>query len=155
MSNKFEVGIVFKWKEYPYSHNKNVIKDRWFVYLGETSPYNGNIEIISYIATTTTKLEKYNKGGERENHKFVKFEKAKYPIFDKDCILDLDMREPCLIKKELEECNKIEIIGKIDNQTMKIIYKKICESKKFTKKEKMDIYNSYKRYGITEINKPK
>ena len=65
------------------------------------------------------------------------------------------MIEPCLSKKELEECKKIEIIGKIDNQTMKMIYKKICESKEFTKKEKMDIYNSYKRYGITDINKPK
>jgi len=151
MNEQFKVGTVFKWKQYPYPHD-NILKDRWFVYLGESSILDEHT-IFAYICTTTTQLQHYEPNGDRASHDFIKFEKGKYD-FNKTCILDLFFKES-LEKSKLENSQEIEFKFFLDKETMKRIYNKIYISKHFSKKEKRRIYESYNRNGITGIKKPK
>ncbi len=98
MNEQFKVGTVFKWKQYPYPQD-NILKNRWFVYLGESSKLDEHA-IFAYICTTTTQLHHYESNGDRASHGFIKFEKGKYN-FDETSILDLFFKES-LEKSELE-----------------------------------------------------
>lgn len=146
-------GTVFKWNNFPYPRIGDQIKARWFVCLGNTGLLSD--PIIVHLCTTTTSLNDFKSGGKRSSHRFLLFEKIRYPCFEEDCILDFD--EPSFSEslKSLETNKDIEIKGELDNQTLKSIYNGISVSKYYSPQILLDIHTSLNQIGITGLKKPK
>ena len=145
-------GTIFKWKNFPYPRIDSIIKARWFICLGDTGIVL--TRIIIHFCTTTTSIDDFKPGGNRESHYYIKFETKNYPCFDTDCILDFD-EPPFTESRELLETNKdIEIKGELNKETMKLIYKGILKSSHYSGKIKLDIHASLNQVGITGLTKP-
>jgi len=110
--------------------------------------------IIVYFCTTTTSEDDFKPGGRRENHRFLKFEKKKYPCFDEDCLLDFD--EPPFTEpgKSLESHKDIEIKGELDKYTLKSIYEGVLRSQFYSPRVLLDIHSSLNQIGITGLRRP-
>ena len=145
-------GTVFKWKNFPYPRIGNEIKPRWFICLGDTGILL--TPIIIHFCTTTTSIDDFKPGRNRESHHYLKFETKNYPCFDTDCILDLDEPPFTELRESLEINKGIEIRGELNKETMKLIYKGILKSSHYSAKIKLDIHASLNRIGITGLIKP-
>jgi len=81
-------GTVFKWKNFPYPRIGDKIKPRWFICLGDTGKLL--TPILAHFCATTTSIEDFRPGGNRESHHYLKLERKNHLCFDADCILDFD-----------------------------------------------------------------
>ena len=146
-------GTVFKWNNFPYPRIGDEIKSRWFVCLGNTGLLS--TPIIVHFCTTTTSIRDFKSGGKRSSHRFLLFEKTRYPCFEENCILDFD--EPPFSEPlgTLESNKDIEIKGELDNQTLKFIYNGIQMSNHYSPKILLDIHTSLNQIGITGLKRPK
>lgn len=145
-------GTIFKWNNFPYPKIGGPIKSRWFVYLGNTGILSS--PIIVHFCTTTTSIRDFKSGGKRSSHRFLLFEKTRYPCFEEDCILDFDEAPFSEALKALESNKDIEIKGELDNQTLKLIYNGIQTSKYYSFQILLDIHGSLNQIGITGLKKP-
>jgi hypothetical protein len=149
-----EIGTVFKWNNFPLPRYDNKIKARWFIYLGETGPFS-QIAII-YLITTTTRIDHFHPGGDRAGHSYFKFEVPQFPVFEEDCILDFD-DPPYTIEKEkfLKKQGDISVKGKLKEDTIRMIYKKLLQASSCSKVIMLDIHDSFNKAGIVSLKKPK
>jgi hypothetical protein len=143
-------GDVFRWVSFPYPQIGQEIKSRWFIYLGNTTPFLH--PVIAHICTTTTVKEDFEKGGRRESHGCFRFERGKYP-FDQECLLDFDEEPYSFSKQELESHKDIEVKGTLDHRTLRDIYEGIYRSNQYSRKIKADIRESLNQIGITSLRK--
>ncbi len=142
-----QIGDVIRWNKYPYPQYNNIIKPRWFVYIGCTDIFN--IPLQYYFVTTTTRQTRIisPKDG-------CSLLTNKFPFFTFNCYIDFEERPHTRIKSEVEKNPDIEIVGKLDEKTLKEIYNGIRKSSKYSPKIRLDIYNSFDRDGITDLEKP-
>ncbi len=144
-------GDVFKWTKFPDPQFGQEIKTRWFIYLGHTTtPFEQ--PILAHICTTTTSVDDFKTGGKRASHKCFIFEKGKYP-FDQECVLDFDEDPYAYKKADLESNRNIELMGKLNDQTMRLIYDRIYFARSYSRKIKMDIRESLQQIGIKGLRK--
>lgn len=148
----FEPGTVFVWKNYPYPRYGAEIKNRWFIYLGETGPFS-QIAYV-YISSTTTQVSKYDSYQSREKHSKFKFDVNNFPLFDEECVIDF-FEKPYEIKREWFEKEKdnIEEKGKLRQDTMKMIYGSFQRAGVCSKIMLQDIRESFNRAEITGLSK--
>ena len=77
-------------------------------------------------------------------------------MFDADCVIDFDEKPYMVSMQDIaSNQNNLEIKGVLDQDALRMIYKRICSSDKLSFMEKLDIYSSYNLYGITGLKKPK
>jgi hypothetical protein len=148
-----QLGSVFIWKNFPHPHNKDGnIKDRYFIYVGESHfPIN---PVHIFLITTTTRKIHYGIGGSREKHNIYKFKAGSFG-FVKDSILDLDSYYT-LEKGDLDSCkDEIEVICKLPEDILKKIYALLLQSKNIPLKIKKDIFISYNHANIIGLKRPK
>jgi hypothetical protein len=146
-----KVGTVFKWHNFEDRKDKDSkIKPRWFVYLGKTSKFS--LPIYHIICTTTTKLSKFETGGERENHDIIRFNHKTTP-FEEDCVLDLNESYYSIEENKFENNNDIELIGELNDNDKRQLYKRILKSDFFSKKITFDIHESFNMDGIEGLKK--
>ena len=141
------IGDVIKWNKYPYPQYNNKIKTRWFVYIGRTDIFS--VSIHYYFATTTTKKTRIitPKDG-------CFLLSTKFSFFTSDCYIDFEERPHPILKSLVEKNPDIEEVGKLDEKILKEIYNGIRKSSKYSFQAKLDIYNSFDRDGITDLEKP-
>ena len=106
----------------------------------------------SPFCTTTTSVDDFKTGGKRASHKCFIFEKGKYP-FDQECVLDFDEDPYAYKKADLESNRNIELMGKLNDQTMRLIYDRIYFARSYSRKIKMDIRESLQQIGIKGLRK--
>jgi len=149
-----KIGTVFRWNNFPDARYGEKNKARWFMCVGFSGAF---VQIsVAYLCTTTTQLEKFKGTGSRRNHDHFIFKTNQFPTFDEDCAIDFD-EKPYLI--ELRKLNAhlkdIEEKGVLDENTLRMIYKRFLRSKHISFKELSDIHNSLNVAGITGLKKPK
>ena len=109
-----------------------------------------------YLCTTTTKIDKFKNGGNRCNHSHFKFEVSQFPIFEEACVIDFDEKPYAIeIDRLLSSKADIEIKGKLDDNTLRMIYKRLQQSGSLSYVEMLDIYESFNNCGITGLKRPK
>lgn len=77
-------------------------------------------------------------------------------MFDDDCIIDFD-EKPYSIEKNNLLKNQASIVekGKLNEQTLRMIYNRFLESGLLSKMEMLDLHSSFNNSGITGLKKPK
>jgi hypothetical protein len=144
-------GDVFKWINFPEPQIGNEIKTRWFIYLGHTTtPFEQ--PILAHIGTTTTYIDDFKRGGKRASHRYFLFKKGKYP-FDQECVLDFDVDPLGYKKADIESNPNIQVLGTLDERTLRSIYDGIYSSKFYSRKIRMDIRESLQQIGIKTLKK--
>lgn len=78
----------------------------------------------------------------------------KFTFFSSNCYIDFEERPHVIAKSEVEKNIDIEIVGKLDEKTLKEIYNGIRKSSKYSPISRRDIYQSFNRDGITDLEKP-
>ena len=142
-----QIGDVIRWNKYPYPQYNNIKKPRWFVYIGCTDIFS--IPLQYYFVTTT-----------RQKTRIITSEDGcslfanKFPFFTSNCYIDFEERPHTIIKSKVEKNPDIEIVGKLDEKTLKEIYNGIRNSSKYSPIIRLDIYKSFDRDGITDLEKP-
>lgn len=117
------VGDVIWWNEFPYPKGVG-IKARWFICLGRSSVFH--TPVFTYLCTTTTQIEKFESGGPRAGHALKRFDIKNFPVFDRECVLDLDEELYEIDENAIDRHHSnIEIKGSLDENTMRDIYKQL------------------------------
>lgn len=148
----YEVGDVLYWRNNAFQADGN-IKSRYFIYLGNTSLYTFQINI--YTVTTTSLTGYYQAGGSRCRYLHIKIPAGSFGL-PKDSIVDVDSNYmPFYQNSVMDAASDIEVVGKLDNETLRAIYRLIAESRKIPPNEKDDIYTCLRNSGIKDISKPK
>jgi hypothetical protein len=146
------VGNVIKWNNFEDGRKGGETKARWFICLGDSGLFS--VPIYIYICTTTTQKSDFQKGGKRANHSYKLFSPTGTP-FDSECLLDFD-EPPWSYPKEIFENNPdIEILGTLDENTLRSIYNGLLKSNAYSKKILLDIHESFNMVGIENLKKPK
>ncbi len=146
------VGDVIRWNNFPYPKN-GPIKPRWFVYLGRTSIVSTPVFI--YLCTTTTQKQHFLPGGSRSQHARRNLDKRQFPFFEDDCILDFDEDLHHVTQDQIEKCiHDIEIRGRLEQDTMRNIYKQFSRPGVVSRMIMLDIHTSFNNDGITNLKKP-
>ena len=149
MPENLRVGTVFKWLDFPHPDDKH-IKDRFFLYLGETG--YGESPVLIYICTTTTRFEHYEAGAARSRNQIHRFESGAYG-FEQECILDLE-RVRSFTEDDLEG-QRIEILGSLPHHELRQIYLKIVDCRKIYNKVKKDIFFAFRKAGVSGLKPPR
>lgn len=145
-----EAGTVFRWNKFPYPrYDKEEIKPRWFIYLGDSGIFSQIL--IAYICTTTTQTQHFEINGHRVSHYSIKFESTPKTPFEEDCILDCDEPPFSIEKKKLENHLDIEIKGKLKEQKLREIYNGIYRSYAYSPVIINNIHESFNKIGITGL----
>lgn len=71
-----QIGHVLKWDDYPFAADE-IIKRRYFVYLGKTNEFLALV-LKAYLITGTTKIHYYEEGYDEESAKRIKNIHRKY-----------------------------------------------------------------------------
>jgi hypothetical protein len=153
-----EVGTVIRWDNFPDPRFDidNEIKARWFICLGFSGIF-AQIAVV-YLSTTTTQLQHYKESGKRKNHSHFIFQTNQYPTFEKDCVIDFSEQPYPATETKLKSCQNdinINIMGKLTEDTMRMIFKRFSRSGSVAPKVLGDIHTSYNNAGITSLQKPK
>jgi len=149
-----EIGTLLRWDHFTQPRYGTETKARWFIYLGETGPFS-QIALI-YLATTTTQMDHFQQGSSRAGHSHFKFETRQFNIFDYDCILDFD-DPPYAIEKVtfLNRQADIAVKGKLNEETLRMIYNRFLKSGACSKMVMLDIHDSFNKAEIAGLKKPK
>lgn len=139
-----KVGTIFKWNNFPYPQFGSRKKLRWFIYLGDSGPFFEPVR--SYLHTTTTTL--------MPSEPCFFFDAKKCDFFEQDCRLYYNEKPYTFNKSELQNNRDVEIVDRLSEGIMKILYEGIRKSNKYTKMEKLDIHTSFNMDGITGLKKP-
>lgn len=141
---KYNVGSIYKTAN-PYTDRDDDedAKNRYFLYLGNTSELIDN-PIQVFVATSTTQLQHFKKGGDKEHSNFLEFNAGSYG-FTRDCIICFDdvktyMNENFFSSYEPEEVGRIT-----DENVLNQILEKINKSPKISKIIKKDIKNCFEK----------
>jgi hypothetical protein len=146
-----KIGEVFIWRDFPYAKFPGEQKDRWFVYIGETSTLQ--LPIIATIITATTQTQHYERGAMRANHSHIHIQQGQYG-FERDCVLDLDEGYYEYEASMLGSNPKIETRGATTEECLRRIYKAVLTSNTMSKQTQRDIYACLNRIGITGLKRP-
>ncbi len=148
------VGSVIRWDRFPHPRHGEEVKARWFIYLGCTPPVITPITL--YFCTTTTQIEKFERGGSRDSHPCKRFPIRQFPIFEQDCILDYDEDLHPMSRDAYDRCRgNIEVKGRLDENTMRNIYKQYLRPGVVSPRMMKDIHDSFNRDGITGLKMPR
>ena len=79
-------------------------KHIWAIYLGRDSIFN--CPLIVYFCRTTTQIEDFQTGGNREGRKYIEFKKGKFG-FDEDCLIDLGEKPYTNSRQSSPQCRRI------------------------------------------------
>lgn len=149
---QFTVGDVIRWNNFPYPKFGD-IKPRWFIYLGRTSIVSS--PVFTYLCTTTTQKQHFATGGSRVGHAYRKFDKRQFPFFEEDCILDFDEDlHPARLDIMDKSTKDIEFKGRLDQDTMRNIFKQYSRPGVVSRAIMLDIHCSFNHDGITGLKKP-
>lgn len=147
------VGDVIYWEDFPNPRD-GAAKPRWFIYLGKTALFS--MPVFAFLCTTTTQTHHFEPGGSRSNHACKRFDVRQYPLFDRDCILDFDEDLHEIQETAIQKCKaQIQIRGKLDENTMRYIFKQFSRPGVVSLVTMRDIFESFNRDGITGLKRPK
>lgn len=147
------VGDVIFWEDFPYPRD-GAVKPRWFIYLGRTGTLS--MPVFAYLCTTTTQLHHFDPGGKRSSHACKRFNVRQFPQFERDCILDYDEELYAIQETTIENCKaRIRIRDRLDENTMKNIFKQFSRPGVVSRVTVRDIFDSFNRDGITGLKRPK
>ena len=147
------VGTVFLWNRYPYQ-NDGVVKNRWFIYLGQTDRFSAPIYV--HIATSTTQTQHYRPGGSRADHKSLRFKAGEYGFCD-DCLVDPNQIDSDIQAADFERCvsdGRIEILAELPEELLRRLYDLILQARHLMPKIQLDIHAGLNGIGISGLKKP-
>jgi hypothetical protein len=148
-----KVGDVIRWDDFPYARD-GAVKARWFIYLGRTSILA--TPVFAFLCTTTTQHQHFEPGGDRSHHACKRFDIREFPQFERNCILDYDEDLHEIREDMIDKCRtNIEIKGRLNENTMRNIFKQFARPGVVAHVIMCDIYESFNRDGITGLKKPK
>lgn len=128
----FDIGAVLFWKNNVFQSD-NVTKDRYFIYLGNSSVYSFQMNI--YTVTTTSRTRYYEPGGYRERDRCITIRAGTFG-FPKDSVDDVNLHDmPFYQETILEAASDIRQVGKVDYKTLKAIYQLVMISPKVPPRE--------------------
>ena len=146
-----KIGEVFVWRSFPDAKFPGERKDRWFVYIGETSALQ--LTVIATIVTSTTQVQHYARGAARSNHAHVHIQKGQYG-FEQDCVLDLDGGFYEYDRSALDGNQGIESRGTATEDCLRRIFKAVLASVHMPTRTKRDIHACLNQIGITGLKRP-
>ena len=146
-----DAGTVFKWNNFTDRKYGGELKPRWFIYLGDTGPIID--PGFAYLATTTTNLKAFERGGDREYHTTCSFSPHN-SCFETDCILDIDEEPYDVLLSRILNNKDIEVKGRITDEQMRMIWNRIIRSGEYSRRILLDIHDSFNRINITGLKKP-
>lgn len=115
-------GDIFTWDDFPYQ-NDEVIKLRYFVFLGRTSIMA--TPFLFYMRTTTTKA--------KPGLICVEFYKSEIPCFAEDCRISFDFRMDSYPSDTMDMYSgNIECIGKLPVNKANELINKIDRNDRYT-----------------------
>lgn len=149
-----EIGTVFRWNNFPLPRHGDEEKARWFICVGFSGLFSQIASV--YLCTTTTQIESFQSPGIRSTHSHFIFKTNRFPVFDQECAIDFD-EPPYLIEltRLTSHQRDIEIKGNLDENTPRMIYKRLLSSKFTSPKILSDLHDSFNKVGITGLKKPR
>lgn len=142
--DRIQFKLVVVWVSFVGRDGKK--KDSWLIGLGKTGLFD--LEKICLVGRTTTKLQYYTKGGERESHLTVRFKEG-HCIFSQECLLDIDADIRELFPSDFEGLDvQINSVGELSEQEMRQIHNRIEDSKSVPVRWKNLIHDTYTKNGI-------
>jgi hypothetical protein len=149
-----KVGTVFRWNNFPDNRYGEGNKARWFICVGFTGTFSPCPLVYSY--TTTTQLHHFSSGGIRDRHSHHIFKVSEHPCFEQDCAIDFHESPYSIENDKLYDFSvDIEEKGVLQEQILRMIYKRTITSRQISYMVKMDIFTSFNQVGITGLKKPK
>lgn len=144
-----QIGSLFKWENFPHPDDAK-IKDRYFIYLGNTSRLTPPVMV--YLCTTTTQLQYYEKDGIRSRNKYLRINAGEYGL-PKDCVLDItkwtsDFAELDIVKSEA--CIQI-LCERLDGAFLRKVWDLIRADRSIAMIIKQDIAASLRRIEVGGI----
>ncbi|MCL2154419.1 MAG: hypothetical protein FWH53_02005 [Leptospirales bacterium] len=121
----------------------------WCIYMGMDSILDYPIYV--YFCRTTTQKEDFEKGGNRDGHKFIEFSKGQYG-FEKTCLLDLNERPKANITQEKFNSYIITKKGRLPDFRIKEIFNK-CLTEFLLPRQLKSVRDSLAQVGIYIKNK--
>lgn len=107
------------------------------------------------MVTTTTKKLHYEKGGTRESFQNIRIKAGQFG-FPEECIIDLITNFYSNIEYDtfIRAQSNITVIGKLDEEMMRRVYKLVLVATNISPKIKKDIHSSFNLAGITGLRMP-
>ena len=140
------VGDIILIEKFDLPNIGNDIKDIWAVYMGIDSSLD--YPILVYFSRVTTQKKDFEKGGNRESHRYIDFPEEEYKKygFSEPCLLDLNERP---YKVEKDKFNKYTIVKKkrLPNDFIKRIFD-VCLKEYLSPAQLRNIKNSMSQVGI-------
>lgn len=102
---------------------------------------------LRIFCRTTTQTSDFDKGGNREDHKYKEFLKDQYE-FEKTCYLDFDERPYSDIQKDKFDSFTIEKRGHLPESIIKDIFTK-CIKKFLIKPQIVSVRDSLSKSGVS------
>jgi len=147
-----KLGTIIRWDCFPYARYGEKGKARWLICVGSQS---GFLSVAClYMCTTTTRIENFKSGGNRDGHKYFVFKKDQYGMFEEDCAIDFSEKPYFINPKSIPE-GDIEIKGEFSEQTIRMIYNNLLAAGCLSFMELLDMHTSLNLSGITGLQKPK
>lgn len=144
-------GDVFLWSNFPFPRYDNVIKPRWFVYIGDTGILK--TPPVAFLLTATTNTASIDPGGIKHGHAVCQYHPHNSP-FAQECILDVDEGPYPVELSKIQGNIDIEHKGALTEQQMRELYNKMFRSRYFNKAVMRDIHRSFNNVGITSLKMP-
>lgn len=150
ISAELNPGLLFFWPKYEHQ-NDGKVKDRYFLFLGETNDII-NPDSIYYLVTGTSLCDYYECGGDRENSCHIRFKPLTHglpveTVFDFD--LNFCMHYKNTVKVDLAHMIKI---SQFSNDEIAVIYNKLILSDKIPHHAKSIIQSGLRHLGIPNLN---
>ncbi len=145
-SEKITPGDVVVIDCFNLQHKGGKDKPVWVIFLGKDSVFG--CPILVYFCRTTSQCKDFEPGGNREGHKFKRFDKGQFG-FEEDCLIDYDEPIYSDITKEKFNSYKLTVKGHLPNHILQEIWKAYIKNNRYLNKpQRISIRESFAKYGI-------
>ena len=146
----FKVGVLFRWTNYNFQHD-NVVKDRYFIFLGKTNEFL-TCNIDYHVITGTSQIHYYQTGELRAKAHFLRFAVNEHSL-PLETIFDVDLNlESHHITTFRDACNEqMSIVSQLSDEELRVLFDKIAESDRISLQVKTDIRNAFDQSGIKNL----
>jgi len=143
-------GLLFLWPKYEHQ-NDGIIKDRYFLFLGETNDII-DPDSLYYLVTGTSLCNYYDCGEDRENSCHVRFKAFTHglpveTVFDFD--LNFNMHYKHTLNAKISQMIKISIFS---NDEIAVLFNKLNLSDRIPHHAKKSIQSGLSQLGIPNLN---
>lgn len=145
----FQVGVLFKWHNFPFQHDE-IVKDRYFMYLG--CPNSMITPQIEYFLVTGTSLTQYYEpNGERCHSQHIRFNANEHNL-PLDTVFDIDIGFDHFPEDTVShECRNMKIMSHLSEEGLGTLFGCIVNSAHSSLQVKRDIKSAFEHFGLCNL----